>query len=769
MNWASTRVARFTRMKKSGLMATAMALAITPAVPAYAQQASSATDTGGLEDIVVTAQKRSESLQRTPLAISAVSADTLETRRITDVISLSAVAPSLTTTASSGKNNVILKIRGIGESDVQMTNDAPIGLYIDGVIVGRAAAGAFEIVDLERVEVLRGPQGTLYGRNTTGGAVNLITKKPSDTFGAELVGSYGRWNYFQSRASVDTGELGDSGFKAKISYLHKQRDGFYDNLTTPDRRDPGSYNIDAFRTTLAYDRGGAVRGHYSFDYTHMNSTANPNQLTVASANVLAYLSNSVALGGAALHGPSPRLMKKARSHANLTTDEVMGHNLTLEMDLSSDLTLRSISGFRRMETDLVQGDGDAQSGLLGLVISPGLPSVREVRLFDGDIYRRQHQFSQEINLIGSIGSRLNYVLGAYYFTEKGKEVNPQYLTVVRPLGGGQFGGINAGTNLVYNSKSTSKALFGEANYELADGLNFIGGLRYTRDDKEAVQTSPIARSLKGNWDKFTWSATLQYQASPDVMTYARVATGYKAGGFNIRANNNGYEPEFVTNYEVGVKSELFDRRLRFNGTLFYMLLKDKQLNQLQAGATGLTTITVNAGEAEYKGVEVEIEAIPVDGLRLNAAVGYTDPKFKTFMYFDAANNKFTNIGNRAKFTYSSKLTLNTGAEYSFGSFAGGVLSARLDYAYRSSTRFNVIPFASPYDEDIKAKGYGLLDARLMLADLTVGAADATITLWGRNITNKSYRTQGIDFGSLGFAVSTYGEPASYGVDVKFKF
>ncbi len=754
----------------SGISAIALAVAATvSAAPAWAQEKAVAPDdkSPGIADIVVTAQKRSESLQQTPLAISAVKMDTLETRGITDVVGLSAVAPSLTATAGTGRSNLILKIRGIGESDVQLTNDSPIGVYVDGVIVGRAAGGSFELLDLERVEVLRGPQGTLYGRNTTGGAVNLITRKPADDFGAEVMGSFGRWNYLQGRASIDTGRLGETGLAARVSFLHRQREGYFDNrLSAPDR-DPGSFNTESVRAALSYDKGGPFRASYAFDYTHMVSTAAQMQLTAATQRVLDYFGASQSLGGAAFLPPQATQRDYSAANANVTTDMSMGHNLTLELDVSDHLTIRSITGLREMESDLVDGDIDGQSGLVGLIIKPGTPSVRPVRLFDGDIYRKQRQFSQEINLIGSIGDRVNYVLGAYAFDESGNENNPQKLTMVIPFGDNQLGGVNVQSNLVYRAESKSKALFGQATYKLTPDLSVTGGMRYTWDEKRMIQSSPDVRDLTGKWSNFNWALTLQYQATPDIMTYLRVATGYKAGGFNVRAINNSYNPEFVTSYEAGIKSDLLDRHLRVNATLFYMQLKDKQLNQLQASPTGIKTTTVNAGKAAYQGVELELEALPFDKLRLNAALGYTDPTFKSFLYRVPSTGVTEDIGNGAQFTYSSKLTLNAGGEYTFGEVLGGELSARLDYAYRSAVRYNVVPFETVFDEAIRAKGYGLLDGRIMLSKVPVGPSTATFTLWGRNLTNAKYRTQGIDFGSLGFAVNSYGEPTSYGIDVKF--
>ena len=242
--------------------ASSAALALTFCSQAAAQPEQDRE--GPLEEIVVTAQKRTENLQDTPLAVSAVTSETIEQRGISDISSLTSIAPNLVVgMTGAGTANVAMFIRGIGEADTVLTADTPVGIYVDGVVLGRTSGAIFDLVDLERIEVLRGPQGTLYGRNTTGGAVNLISKKPGDRFGAEQLFSYGRFDLLQSKTTIDTGEWGSSGIRARATYLHKQRDGYVDNLLRSDSGDPGAYNIDAFRVAFGYGKGGALRLDYA--------------------------------------------------------------------------------------------------------------------------------------------------------------------------------------------------------------------------------------------------------------------------------------------------------------------------------------------------------------------------------------------------------------------------------------------------------------------------------------------------------------------------
>ena len=245
---------------------------------AHAQEAAPAAGeaaSGGLDEIIVTAQKRSESLQDTPLAISAINAEAIEQRGITNVAALGSAAPNLIITETpSATANPSISIRGIVDNDPILTADPAVGLYVDGVIVGRSAGALFDMMDLERVEVLRGPQGTLYGRNTTGGAVNLISAKPSKEFGGKLQVGYGKFDEYMVKALLDTGELGDTGLALKLGYYHSQRDGTVDNLLEPsDKRDPGARNTDAVRAAVRFDKGTGFTVDYVFDSSDRNGRA----------------------------------------------------------------------------------------------------------------------------------------------------------------------------------------------------------------------------------------------------------------------------------------------------------------------------------------------------------------------------------------------------------------------------------------------------------------------------------------------------------------
>jgi iron complex outermembrane receptor protein len=357
------------------------------------------------------------------------------------------------------------------------------------------------------------------------------------------------------------------------------------------------------------------------------------------------------------------------------------------------------------------------------------------------------------------------VLGGYYFREKGVEVNPQTFAAV--TGNGVLSRTSV---LAYRHVSETKALFAQSTGHVTDKFSLTAGARYTWDEKRLSQTSPFTRTLSRSFSKFNWAGTADYQVTPEILAYARVATGYKAGGFNARSTNAGFGPENLISYEAGLKSEFFERRLRFNTALFYSDLKDVQVSQFQAGSNGATSITTNAGKARFKGVEVEVNAVPVDGLTTYATLGYVDRTYKRFIALDPASNLLVDIANgQARFTYSPKVTLNVGAQYQFPALSFGVLTARLDYSYRSGLEFGASPYGSPYRDMISAPGRGLLDARLTLSELPLGNTEASLSLWGKNITDKKYRTVGIDFGALGFATNAYGEPATFGVDLTVKY
>lgn len=760
------------------------------AQPALAQDTgmpSSQETSYGLGEIVVTAQKRAESLQDTPLAVSAVTAEMIEARGITDVSSLTAVAPNISvTTAPASSSNTTIFIRGIGDQEPVLTADAPVSIYVDGIVLGRSTGAVFDLVDLERIEVLRGPQGTLYGRNTIGGAVNLISAKPADTFGIKQKLSYGSFNQWASRTTLDTGELGNSGIRAKFSYVHREQDGYVDDTTAPASRDPGALNIDALRAAVSFDKGGAFRAHYAFDFNHRESIAPAFQAVVVNPVIAQFLKDSAKLGGSSGPVSPTRLDSFALGDDGLLTDKVWGHTLTLEVDIGENMTLKSLTGHRKWRNTDLGDDLDGIEGVLGLAVSPMLfvdgtfdvLGVQEATLFTATNFRKQKQWSQEFNLTGTVGDRLEYVAGVFYFEESSQEINPQFPAVVIP----SEAPIPLGPGLSVNSffvpvqalmsfrhKSKSQAAFAQATYDLTDKLSFTGGIRYTKDTKHLMQVAAFQRDLEASFDRFNWAASVDYQATPDILAYARVATGYKAGGFNARSSNSGYNPEDLTSFEVGLKTELLDRRLRFNVAGFHMQHKDLQVQQFQAGAQGSTSVTVNAGKAKYTGIEVETQAILVPGFQVFGTMGYVDRKYDEFLILDPATDKIVNVADTARFPHSAALTWNVGAQYDVPEFPVGKLSARVEYNHRGRTYFHPTTVGTPLNDVIAADGRGLLDGRITLSEIPVGGTQVSIAVWGKNLTDEEYRVHGIDFGGLGYGGAVYGEPRSFGVDLTAQF
>lgn len=758
------------------------------------------TDTGSgfagqLEEIVVTAQKRKESLQETPLAISAMTTEVLEQRGTTDVSQLTAFVPNLTTTTTPGStSSSTIAIRAIGNGDPILTSDSPVALYIDGVVVGRQAGAAFDLIDLERIEVLRGPQGTLYGRNTIGGAVNLITAQPTDNFGIKQKLSFGNWNQWQTRTSLDTGQWGKSGIRAKLTYVHREQDGFVDNINVPGHLDPGAFELDAGRVALSFDRGGAFRADYAFDHNKREGIPMAWQATIANPTVQAMWDASPGLGGRAPQVSASRLDRLYLDIDEPNTDKVDGHSLTLEFDLNADTLLRSLTGYREWSQITRNSSIDGQNGILAQTISVGppsiypqiptlIPSVQEITLFAAGVSpRSQHQVSQEFNLIGKINEQLNYIAGLFYFKEKSHEFSEQFVAVRLP---GQLApllplyGLPASyadamflvppSLISYTHESESKAAFAQATYDLTDRLSFTGGVRYTEDEKKLNQVAPFVRNPKRDDSRFNWSATLDFKVSNDVMTYARAATGYKAGGMNARSINDGYKPEDLISFELGAKSELFDRRVRLNGALFYVDHEDMQMQQFVAGSGGALSNTVNAGKAEYKGIEVEFDALLADGLTLSGSLGYIDREFKEFWIVDPQTDDNVNVADSAHFTYSSRETASAALQYNLPRYSIGQLSGRLEYSYRGKVYFQPTLVGTPLNESIPGGSRSLLDARLTLAEVPLGGVTASFALWGKNLTDEEYRIHGIDFGALGYAGNVYGEPRSYGLDINISF
>ncbi|AHE55095.1 TonB-dependent receptor [Sphingomonas sanxanigenens] len=763
----------------------------------------------GIQDIVVTARRQSESLQKTPISITALDSVALEKINVQSVEKVAQIAPNLVISQqSSSLSATSINIRGIGQTDPSLGLDTAVGIYLDGVYVARSAGSIFDLVDLERIEVLRGPQGTLFGRNTTGGAIQLVSRKPADAFGFLVKGGYGTRDNWYGRLRVDSGEWGDSGISVSGSYLHRQRDGYFDNALTPDSQDPGSLNVDAFAVGIRGDWGD-FQLSYGFDFDDRTGAPGFFQTVALSADARTYYSRSPNYGGPALQfvGPDTRLFSGLQQPGGpgdtyISHTRSQGQNLTLSYDFSDALTLKSITGYRKLLLENVlglSGQGDLQ-GLVLDFASPTLTSVGSVTPYNGfNSPQRQKQFSQEVQALGKVGD-FNYVLGAYYFRERVSERNNQSLTLVLSpfalpfLGfptavqdalvaqGVDLIGLNLNPVAAYSQVSKSYAAFGQVSWKpqaLDERFELTGGIRYTEDKKSIFLqntsngVSSVVGPPRGNvkYTNTSFLGSVSYQVTPTALVYAKVSTGYKSGGFNPRADTlNTFDPEKLTSYEAGTKLDLFDRHLRINAAFFYSKYDDLQVPQFAAGTGGASTLLVNAGSADFKGVELEVTAVPTRGLTLSGSLGYTDPNYKSFLFRNPNTNEITDVADTARFPNVAKFNSNVAVEYVFPPMDVGSLSARASYSYRSHVYFYPNDEVNPFQQDVDSPATNTVDARIALSDIPIGGrAKAEIAVLGENLLNEDQVLYGIDFGSLGFGGKFYSEPRRFFVEFKLSY
>lgn len=785
-----------------------------PAASNTGQITQSAPGQDGIQDIVVTARRTSESLQKTPISITALGSAALEKINVTQVDKIAQVAPNLVISQqSSSLSAASINIRGIGQTDPSLALDTAVGVYLDGVYVARSAGSIFDLVDLERIEVLRGPQGTLFGRNTTGGAIQLVSKKPQDEFGVTVKGGYGTRNNWFGRGRIDTGEFGDSGVSAAFSYYHRQRDGYFDNFYTKKSKDPGALNVDALTAALRGDFGPLQIG-YAFDYDNRTGTPAFFQTVAATPDALAYYSRSPANGGVPFQfvGPDQRLKEGFQLGYNgrIGAKSVsQGHNLTMSYEFAPALTVKSITGYRKLAIGNVlslSGQGDLRGPVVDFT-SPTLVSVQGVHPYDGqNDPQRQHQFSEELQATGKVGD-FSYVGGLYYFTEKGSEFNQQQFTLVqRPaalpfLGfpvavanaiaaqGYDLIGLNLSPLAAYRSRSSSYAAFGQISWRPAslEGFELTGGVRYTKDKKRLTllnSSNGVPDAGNGtdrvSFDNVSWLGSASYQFTPSILGYAKASSGYKSGGFNPRAPGsidasgrfalNSFQPEKLVSYEGGLKTDFFDRRLRVNLSAFYSKYDDLQVPQFASGTGGASTLLVNAGKADFKGVELEVTAVPVHGLTLNGSLGYTDPKYKTFLFLNPNTNVVSNIASTARFPNVAKFNSYVAAEYQFDPMSFGQISARVSYAYRSHVYFYPNDAVNPFQRDVDSPATNNVDARVALANIPLGGnAKGELAVLGENLLNEDQVVYGIDFSALGTGGKFYSEPRRVSVEFKVSF
>ena len=769
-------------------------LAAVPAGQALAQTA--ATDNNALQEVVVTAQFRQQNLQQTPIAITAVNAAMLEARNQTDITQVAAQAPNVTLTQNGAAfgSSMVAFIRGVGQTDFNLALEPGVGIYVDDVYYATLTGSVLDLLDLERVEVLRGPQGTLAGKNSIGGSVKLFSKAPKGdgTGYVELTG--GSYNRIDARGAADW-KLADNLF-IRASFASKHHDGYVTRLDYGcvfpksnvlshnvgngcNAGEEGSQAFNAGRVALRWLPSDSLEFNLIGDSTNDQSSVQANTLlkvgggplggatyiigkdgskvtfgslasTLIPANPFNSYASYTSAAGSLIFGPDP--------YASVTVPPInhfnsYGVSADMKWTISDTMNLTAITSYRDYVNQFAENTDASPIGVQVLLQK-----------------QFHHQFTGEVRLNGKAGA-FDYTTGFFYLD--------------------QNGGLNArvglpwvGFDFIHGPDSTpasTKAVFFNSSYHISDALTADGGVRYSderkdytyfrhnADNSDVVSTgyNALVAGLNGSQAHFQGTRTdyrlaLNYQFSPDMMIYAQTATGYKGGGVNPRPfvppQTLPFNPETLTGYEAGFKSNLFDRTVRFNVAAFYNNYNDIQLTLSSClGKPGPCALPSNVGSAHVKGLEVEFEAHPIGGLEIDGSASVMS--FEYSKISDSTTG--VTLGMITPYTPKSKASL--GAQYEFGIGDKGTLSPRLDVAYQASY------FTAAINDPL----YNQIDARTTAnAHLTWKDKDA---LWSaslsiNNLTDKLYYTTLFDnHSSVGYVSGQPAMPRNYALTLKRNF
>jgi iron complex outermembrane recepter protein len=832
----------------------------TPAAPDAAQPAGtdSATvpgDDGGSPDIIVTATRRETPLQRTPLAITVVDEQMIRDRHIQSLYDFAdGAVPSLRVATFEARQSALtVGIRGIVPLDAnQPAREQGVGIYLDGVYLGRQHGLNAALFDIQRIEVLRGPQGTLFGRNTEGGALNIVTRPPTGEFGGRVVGGFGNYGSYNGEIHLDLPEL--HNFRVKLDGVVQHQDA-----TTEDPL-PGStgwnyYDRHAFRGELQWhDPSERFTADFAYDNGYDANTPFYSQL-------LNYNPNNCAAGTQA---SQPACTLPGTAYTNLTgtvrpllpgvqvvgdrrmdvadigvpqqpsIDRTEGYTFHLTYHASPAFELRSITAWRSVDVNQWDNSGGAHRVPvvnLTAACTQAAPCAFS-RYSLADLY--QTQFSQEFQAVGTIGS-VDYVAGLYFFNEHVADdaatpnSNAVYLngagqpvyTILDPCtGSGGFGSIPGCRSIDRASqvRSRSYAAYANITWNVSDSLHLTVGGRYTHDDKQGQLVisrnliyvdTPFARSifatnlpftvntaaatangyhpLDETWNRFNPTVNLAYDFSDTVHGYARFATGYRAGGASSRtANYQAFGPEDVRNYEIGLKTDLFNRRLRLNLAAYAMDRDNTQvdISSIQPTATGNfnNLVTINSpGTSKIRGIEVEAIARPTENLTLTASYAYTDTKIPPVSITATAGGLSTTVSQQFYIVFTPRNAASGAIDYTLPIGGHGTnLRLHLDANYAQATQ--------AFDQfGTKADSSFIVNGRLALADVSMGASGQRVTfsLWGRNLFDEQHvfrrdpsnslpgaPTTSVTTGSVNNILGDYGNfnaPRTFGIEAAVSF
>lgn len=742
-------------------------------------------DVQQLANVVVTAQYRAQKIQDIPVAISAIKGKDLSAKGQTFIDDLLTFTPNAAAQKTDGDTRPRWYIRGLGTGDVAASTVYPVGIYADGVYINPPVASGGDLYDLERIEVLRGPQGTLYGKNTTAGAVNYISKKP--TFGpANGYATIGLGDYNQRiLEGAVGGELSD-WLAARAAFFSEERDGYAKNLNTGDTYEDLNKKSARIQFLAKFNEDwNALWNIHSRHYTDGGSNG------------------SLAVG----------------KYWNLYS-RPEGRNTSLDLAENSDITQ--------------EGTSFTLNGRVGnntLTAISAYEQTKSNSLSDGDYTpydasrswsdNQWRQFSQEIRLASDQSQRLRWIAGLHYFNENLKSTG----VTARPnknlpngLPANQTLNTPAFKQTQYEQDNQSFAVFGNTTYDVTDKFSITGGLRWTWEEKELdlsllqIKTADLAnqtwwlsssynnavlnpadnvdangnitgptyanghRNRKQNWKEFSYDLTPEYKVNDHLKTYLRLARGFKSGGFNTGLSTSllqltTVQPEFLNSYEWGVKSDWLQGRLIANANIFYYDYKDIQVNLLthvSGAAGGVVTALTNGAQAEVKGAELELDALPLDDWRIRLSAAYLDSKYKDFVNKNPTTGVVTGDYSGNSLVRSPKATFGLGTEYTFNLSNGARITVGADASYRSREYF----LADRQDENLEpilSQGaYTIWNTNLSFISAN---NKYQVNGFVKNVADKDYQTHGRPNGGPGSGqyVKTYGNPRTFGVSLTTRF
>lgn len=680
-------------------------------------QASAAPEEGArvLEQIVVTAQRREQTLQDVPISVNAISGDSLKGRGIDSLGALSSAVPAL---AVPRVGSVVTPfLRGVGSNAADPNNEASVATYVDGIYMAAPFANVFSFNNIERIEVLKGPQGTLFGRNATGGVIQVVTRDPvAESFYEASIG-YAKYDTVSGGFYGTTG-LGSSAAIDLAIQFEDQGDGWGKNVVTGN---------DVYK-----GRERSIRSKLSLE---------PLDTTRILLSVDHFVANT-SIGDYQLRPGVPGLDGEINYHGRHNTTANVDYNIKAESTGAMARIEHELS-FAELVSLTSYRDSDGRYGPFDSDAAP-------VNFVTATLNQSVSTITQEFQLIG-YSNVVDWSLGAYYFDNKAK-YDPGYLE-----------GLAIGADplsLVGVQDTESWSLYGQATVDIGKGFALTGGLRYTDEDQtfdSSANGFGLPKSSNG-FEEWTWRTALEYRASPDILYYLSYNRGIKSGGFDLLSpGDTGFDPEILDAYEIGMKAELLDNRLRLNTAVFYYDYEDIQVTSIQNS----TTSTANAAGAKIKGVDVDLEAILSDQLTLSVAVSYLDGEYTDYpdpvIYPASPIEGPVSIPNAKgnQTIRTPELTGNIAATYRIPTTAG-------EFLLTGNVSYNDGYYWAP-DERLRQPSHTLVNASLEWnPDDRFG-----VVFWGRNLTDKTYLLQGVPsaYGDL----IAYASPRTYGVTFNFRY